>query len=147
MRNSFLKQHIDLMSAKAFFVTSLKKCFQVHTFQKHLVAFSQAYFFTNEIPHKIIYGPDFIWLKPPIFFVGKVMNNYCWLHGTYTYKYVNKVSKINKKNKDENILKLQSFVALPTDRRTKYLQNSCSFMTDICFYRVALLLKINIIIL
>ena len=66
----------------------------------------------------------------------------------------------------------KAFVALPTDRRTKYLQNRCSFMrgiwsdisirgwinhfppkrgwrtdrrtyrrTDICFYRVTLLLK------
>ena len=59
----------------------------------------------------------------------------------------------------------KAFVALPIDRRTKYLQNRCSFMrgictkkigaisqlgaektwltygqTDICFYRVALLL-------
>ena len=72
------------------------------------------------------------------------------------------------KTKMKTSISNKPFVALPTDRRTKYLQNRCSFMrgictkkigaishlgaekikfppkrgwhTDICFYRVALLL-------
>ena len=30
----------------------------------------------------------------------------------------------------------EPFVALPTDRRTKYLQNRCSFMRGICINKI-----------
>ncbi len=43
--------------------------------------------------------------------------------------------KLNK-NKDENIHKQKSFVALPTDRQTKYLKNRCSFMRGICTKKI-----------
>ena len=35
-------------------------------------------------------------------------------------------------NKDDNIHIAKPFVAIPTDRRTKHLQNRCSFMSGIC---------------
>ena len=54
-----------------------------------------------------------------------------------------KTQEDNKKNKQPNeceqnditfnyIICAKPFVALPTDRRTKYLQNRCSFMRRIC---------------
>ena len=52
----------------------------------------------------------------------------------FSRKYISdsKFSKRMNKTMMKTPISSKAFVALPTDRRTKYLQNRCSFMRGIC---------------
>ena len=45
-------------------------------------------------------------------------------------------SQFNVQTRMKTSINSKAFVALPTDRRTKYLQNRCSFMREICIKKL-----------